>query len=81
VMTGQCALMRIPNDGVFFLGCLKSFQRNIVYDSRMDFLRILRQGAKCLCVFGWMKVPECVRNGENSYTQIEKKISQDECEG
>jgi hypothetical protein len=69
VMTGQCALMRITNDGVFFLGCLKSFQRNSVYDSRM------RQGGKCLCVFGWMKVPECVQNGENSYTQIEKIIT------
>jgi hypothetical protein len=42
--------MRIPNDGVFFFECLKSFQQNSVFDSRMDFLWILRQGAKvCAC--------------------------------
>jgi hypothetical protein len=64
VMTGQCALMRIPNDGVFFLGCLKSFQQNSVYDSRMDFLQIMRQGGKYLCIFGWMKVSEFVRNNK-----------------
>jgi hypothetical protein len=33
-MTGQRALMGIPNDGVF-LGCERSFQRNSVHDSRM----------------------------------------------
>jgi hypothetical protein len=34
-MTGQCALMGIPNDGVSSLGDKRPFQQNSVHDSRM----------------------------------------------
>jgi hypothetical protein len=35
VMTGQCALMGIPNDEVSSLGGQRPFQQNSVHDSRM----------------------------------------------
>jgi hypothetical protein len=35
VMNGRRALMGIPNDGGFFLGYKKFFQRNSVHNSRM----------------------------------------------
>jgi hypothetical protein len=79
VMTGQRALMRIPNDEGFSLGAQGSFQRNSVHGSRMrifcgfyiggqEFVRI-RLNQRFLDAFKTMKI----------YMHKLRKSSQDEC--
>jgi hypothetical protein len=53
VMTGWRALMGIPNGGGFFSLDAKGFFIELCsWLPNKDFLRILRQGAGVLCVFG-----------------------------
>jgi hypothetical protein len=76
VMTGQCALMGIPNDGVSSLDGQRSFQQNSVHDSRMKiFCGFCAKGEVFVGIRLDEKFPECVQNNENSYTQIEEVIA------
>jgi hypothetical protein len=78
-MTGQCALMGIPNDGVSSLGDQRSFQQNSVHDSRMKiFCEFCAKGQ----VFVRIRLDEKFPNAFNT-VKIRmhklKKLSQDEC--
>jgi hypothetical protein len=76
VMTGQCALMGIPNGGGFFLGCEGFFSmKQCSWFPNEDFLWILRQGARVCAYSARGKVPECVQNNEGLYAQIKKVIT------
>jgi hypothetical protein len=75
VMTGWRALMGIPNDGGFFLGCEGFFIKQYSWLPIKDFLRILRQGSRVCTYSARAKVPECIQNSEDSYAQIKEVIA------
>jgi hypothetical protein len=52
VMTGWRTLMEIPNDRVFSLNAKGFSLKQCSWFPNEDFMRILRQGNKSLCVFG-----------------------------
>jgi hypothetical protein len=52
VMSGQHALMGIPNDGGFSLDAKGFSTKQCSWFPNEDFLRILRQGAKVCAYFG-----------------------------
>jgi hypothetical protein len=69
VMTSWRALMGIPNDRVFSLDARGFVIEQCSWLPNMDFLRILRRGAR-ICVYSAKcKVPECVHVSEDSYAQ------------
>jgi hypothetical protein len=79
VMTGQRALMGIPNDGVFFLGCERSFQRNSVHDSRMRIFReFCTKGQQFVHVRLNEKFPNAFKMMKIRMHRLEE-LSQDDC--
>jgi hypothetical protein len=75
-MTGWRALMGIPNDGVFFLGCEEFFQRNSVYDSRMRILcGFCAKGQKFVRIRLEEKFSNAFKTMKILYAQIKKVIT------
>jgi hypothetical protein len=79
VMTGRRALMRILNDGGFFLGCKGFFQRNSVHDSRMRiFCGFCAKGQKFVRIRLEEKFPNAFKTMKIRMHKLEK-LSQDNC--
>jgi hypothetical protein len=70
VMTGERALMGIPNGGGFSLDAKGFVIEQCSWLPNKDFLRIVRRGTRVCAYSARGKVPECVQDSENSYAQI-----------
>jgi hypothetical protein len=75
VMTGQRALMGIPNGEVFPWMRRVFSSKQCLWFPNEDSSQILRQGARVCAYSARGKVPECVQNNEDLNAQIKKVIT------